>query len=187
MNFEKLQAEAEELQARLDAKTKNPEAERLAKIQAAIEAEEKRLNSKAYKNALKTIEELETKAEELNAQATQAVYDALAVIEKWEETAKKHRAICNEHRIEAKDLYNSEATKRDKLVWMKTKIETWKRLKHLYEDVYPRMAEPGEAKPANQKRGLFGLTEREKMLRERYPKTEDDKHQSMIRKRYPED
>jgi len=168
MNLQKLKTEAEELKTRLDAPKKNFEAERLAEIQAAIDAEEKRLNSKAYKNALKAVDELANEADKLKADATQAVYDALAIMEKWEETAKKHRSICHEHRIKAKDLYNSENNKVDKLGWMKRKIETWKHYKHLYEDVYPIMNKP-EAKPANNKRGFLGLTQKEKMLKQRYP------------------
>jgi len=153
------------LQAAIDAKQKNPLKERMAELQAAVDAEEKRLNSKAYKNALKTVDELATQAEELRTEATKAIDAFYTIMEKWEETVNKHKAIWKEHKIDAPDLYSREA-KKIGIVTIKRKVET---LRKAEKQLKALSVKPGTVKTVNNKRGFLKLTEHEKMMRERYP------------------
>jgi len=165
MKLGNLKAEAEALKASLAAENKNPEEERLANIQAAIDAEEKRLNSKAYKNALKAIDELAEEAENQKQAVVKAVDDLMVNIEAWKTTALKRRRLASEHRIETADLYQSEIGKIGHLVELETRVTKWLENKRFCENtnMLPK------SKPANPKK-IIPIGKHEKMMRERYPR-----------------
>jgi len=165
MKLEKLKADAKVLKERLAAENKNPEEERLANIQAAIDAEEKRLNSKAYKNALKAIDELAEAAETQKQAVYKAVDDLMVNIEAWKTTVKNRGRLASEHRIETIDLYHSEIGKIGHLVELEARVSKWLDNRRFCENAN----KPLTAKPANPKR-LIPIGERERMMRERYPK-----------------
>jgi len=179
MDFEKAKAEAEELKNRLNSEEVNPDEKRLAELKAAIEAEEKRLNSKAYKNALKAVDEMEAEAETLKAQAFKMVDDILAVMDEWEAVTKKRWGIAVKNSIETKDLYWVDSIKADELAGLKRKIEGWKSIRKIYKTVYTK---PHDVK----RREILEDETRKEMVEARYPKvgkikTEDE----MMAERYP--
>ena len=164
MDLKKVKAKAAEIKAKLDAPEKNPEAERLAELEAIIDAEEKRLNSKAYKSALKAIDELEAEAETQKQTVYDAVDELMATIEAWKTTVLKRRRLAAEHRIETKDLYKSETGQIGHLVELETRVTKWLENRRFCENT----KKPPIAKTVNKKR-LIPIGEREKMMRERYP------------------
>jgi len=125
MDLQKAISQAEELEERLKAKAKNPEAERLAELQAEIEAEEKRLNSKAYKNALKAIDEMAAKAENQKQTVLDLAKDLNAALDDWVVTVKKRRDLAKKHRIDAERLYRAEYAKIGGLIELQRRLHRW--------------------------------------------------------------
>jgi len=165
MKLGKLKDEAEALKERLEAENKNPEEERLAELQAAIDAEEKRLNSKAYQDALKAIDDLANEADKQKADVLKAVDGLMANIEAWKATVKKRQQLANKNRIETKDLYKDETGRIGHLVELENNVTKWLKNKRFSENCFQLR----EAKAANPKR-LIPISEHERMMRERYPK-----------------
>lgn len=182
MDLEKIQAEAEALKNRLARQMVNPEEKRLAELQAKIEAEEKRLNSKEYKTALKTVDDLADEAEAKKQTVLSIAEDLKDALHDWNKTVMERRRLAKEYRIETKDLYNAEAGKMGRLLDLENRIMKW------FNDV--RLAEALNEKPKAQpvhNRSILKVGKREKMMRERYPEnTENGKLEKMMRERYPE-
>jgi len=132
MELQKLNAEIEALNSKLEAEKTNPGESRLAELQAAAEAEEKRLNSKAYKDALKTIDALEEKAAAKQAEAHKAIDDFLAEMDEWEAITNEHKRLAKQHRIEAQDLYKAASTKTTNIFNLKKSVAAWKENKSVY-------------------------------------------------------
>ena len=161
MNLEKVKAEMEALNSRLEAEKTSPDEKRLAELKAAVEAEEKRLNSKAYKSALKKIDELANDAEARKMAIHKTIDELMDEFQAWEDVCNQHKKLANQHRIEARNLYMDEF---GKLVKVQTELKHWKKSKKMWE----AHKQAGLARPVHTKK-LIGSSEREKMLRERYP------------------
>ena len=168
MELEKLKrelADAEAVAAE-KAKAENAEAEALAAARAAVEAETKRLNSTEYKNALKKIDELANDAEARKMAIHKTVDGLWAELQAWQDVCNQHRRLCNQHRIEnTKDLLGSETAYIGNLSELAQRLKPWLDNVRYIEAI--RNPKP-DVKPV-QKKSLFGSSEREKMLKRRYP------------------
>jgi len=165
MELEKMKREMAALQAAEDAKreAENAEARRLAEIQAAVEAEEKRLNSKAYKDALKKIEALAVEADKQKQTAFSGVDELLGKIEAWKNVCTEHKRLAAQHRVDAKNLLHAEY---GKLNALEAELVRWKKTMRTLESW--NKTGLGEVKPVHTKR-VLGVSAFDKMMKERYP------------------
>jgi hypothetical protein len=166
MELEKMKNELAALRAEADAKAKADaaEARRLAELQAAIDAEENRKNKKEYKNALAAINDLANEAEAQKQSIHKAVEALMVEIDTWADIVKKRKALARENRIEASDLFMAEVGVGGSVIQLRQAIEAWKN-KIKFIDAMKGMYEPDNSKAKTTKRD----SEREKMLKERYP------------------
>jgi len=166
MELEKMKNELAEAQAAEDAKraAEKAEAQRLAEIQAAVDAEEKRLNSKEYKNALAAIDEMAIEAEARKQTVHELVDSILAEIEAWENVINQREALAKAHRIQASDLIQTEMAIGGNVFQLRDAIRKWKqRIK--WVDAFSNMYKPDNSKVKTVKRDA----EHERMMKKRYP------------------
>jgi len=162
MDLEKMKVEIEALNSTLKTEKINPDKKRLAEMQAAVDAEEKRLNSKAYKDALKKIDELANDAEARKAAIHKTIDELMDEFQAWENICKQHKQLWKKHQVEARDLYASEY---GKLVRLQAELARWKKSMKTLEAMKKPLI---NAKPVHPKKAL-PINEHEKMMRERYP------------------
>ena len=166
MELEKMKNELAQAEAKRDAE--NAEAQRLAELQAAVDAEEKRLNSKEYKTALKTIDEMAIDAEARKQTIHELVDSIMAEFDEWENVIKQREALAREHRIEARNLKASEIGIGGNVYQLRNAIREWKQ-KIAWREALSNMHKPG-------KMGTISK-----------PPKRDAEYKRMIKKRYPDD
>lgn len=122
--LKKLKAQLEEAQAKAKAKTDAEKAEkkRLAELQALVDAEEKRLNSKEYKTALKAIDDLAIEAKAQEQTIFEAVDALYSEIEAWDGILESRERLAVENRVRV----GSERAIRGSILALKNSIEAWK-------------------------------------------------------------
>jgi hypothetical protein len=168
MELEKMKNELAQAQAAEDTQraAEKAEAERLAEMQAAVDAEEKRLNSKQYRDALKTIDEMAIEAEARKQTMHELVDSIVAEFEAWEDIVSKRKALAKEHRIEINNLIQAEMAIGGNVIQLRKAIREWKQ-RIAWRETFSNMSQPQKPEP------------------ERQPKR-DSEYKRMMKKRYPD-
>jgi len=127
--LEKMKMELAALRAEADAKAEAEaaEARRLVELQAAIEAEEKRKNSKEYKAALRSIDEMAKQAEAQKQSVYKTADVLMDEIKAWGEILKKRQALARQHRIVINDLSRAEGSVMGNIYQLNKNLVEWKK------------------------------------------------------------